>query len=132
MLQYVAVCCSVLQCVAVSETWRFHTERARVLQCVAVCCSVLQCVAVCCSELHSVRPGIFTWHERMCCSALQHVVACCSVLQRVAVCCSVSKYVRNDFFMRHERCVFCSELYVCMDACVRSSCHVCACVCVCV
>jgi len=31
VLQCVAVCCSVLQCVAV---------------CVAVCCSVLQCVAV--------------------------------------------------------------------------------------
>ena len=31
----VAVCCSVLQCVAV----------------VAVCCSVVQCVAVCCSVL---------------------------------------------------------------------------------
>ena len=29
-MQFVAVCCSVLQCVA-------------------VCCSVLQCVAVCCS-----------------------------------------------------------------------------------
>ena len=33
----VAVCCSVLQCVAVC--------------CVAVCCSVLQCVAMCCSVL---------------------------------------------------------------------------------
>ena len=37
----VAVCCGVLQCVAVC---------CSVLQCVAVCCSVLQCVAVC-SEL---------------------------------------------------------------------------------
>ena len=35
MLQYVAVCCSVLH----------------VFRCVAVCCSVLQCVAVCCSVL---------------------------------------------------------------------------------
>ena len=35
-----AVCCSVLQCVAVC---------CSVLQCVAVCCSVLQCAAVCCS-----------------------------------------------------------------------------------
>jgi len=40
MLQYVAVCCSVLQRVAVC---------CSVLQCVAVCCSVLQCVAACCS-----------------------------------------------------------------------------------
>ena len=36
MLHYVAVCCSVLQCVAV---------RCSVLQYAAVCCSVLQCVA---------------------------------------------------------------------------------------
>jgi len=36
---YVAVCCSVLQCVAV----------------VAVCCSVLQCVAVCSSVLQCIE-----------------------------------------------------------------------------
>ena len=38
MLQFVAVCCSVLQYVAVC---------CSVLQCVAVCCSALQCAAVC-------------------------------------------------------------------------------------
>ena len=54
----VAVCCSVLQCVAVCCSWCA----------VAVCCSVLQCVVVCCS-----------W-----CA----VAVCCSVLQCVAVCCS--------------------------------------------
>ena len=37
--QFVAVCCSVLQCVAVC---------CSVLQCVAVSCGVLQCVAVYC------------------------------------------------------------------------------------
>ena len=42
VLQYVAVCCSMMQCVAACYS---------VLQCVAVCCSVLQCVAVCCSVL---------------------------------------------------------------------------------
>jgi len=42
---YVAMCCSVLQCVVVCFS---------VLQCVAVCCSVLQCVAVCCSVLQCV------------------------------------------------------------------------------
>ena len=35
-----SLCCSVLQCVAVSFS---------VLQCAAVCCSVLQRVAACCS-----------------------------------------------------------------------------------
>ena len=39
------MCCSVLQCVAVS---------CSVLQWVAVCCSVLQCVAVCSSVLQCV------------------------------------------------------------------------------
>jgi len=38
----VAVCCSVLQCVAM---W------CNVVQCCAVWCSVVQCVAVCCSIL---------------------------------------------------------------------------------
>jgi len=56
----VAVCCSVLQCVAI---W----HELCVLQRVAVCCSVLQCAAVCCS-------------------VLQYVAICCTVLQCVAVC----------------------------------------------
>ena len=45
-----AVCCSVLQCVAV---------RCSALQCVAVRCSALQCVAVCCSVL-MVSPVLST------------------------------------------------------------------------
>jgi len=53
VLQYVAVCCSMLQCVAVC---------CSMLQCVAVCCGVLQCVAVCCSVLqcaaHKCTHGI--------------------------------------------------------------------------
>jgi len=67
-LQCVAVCCSVLQCVAVRARYRdiYRSPKIAVavasakidvlqcaidivLQCVAVCCSVLQCVAVCCS-----------------------------------------------------------------------------------
>ena len=52
---FVAVCCNLLQCVAV---------RCSVLQCVAVCCSALQCVAVRCSVLQCVA---------VCCSALQRV-----------------------------------------------------------
>ena len=60
----VAVCCSVLQCVAggCSELPKMRSIltaataprgplRVCVLQCVAVCCSVLQCVAVCRSVL---------------------------------------------------------------------------------
>ena len=64
----VAVCCSVLQYVAVAPhlklacelrvTVRNMLQRVAVhdslLQCVAVCCSVLQCVAVCCNVLQCV------------------------------------------------------------------------------
>ena len=70
----VAVCCSVLQCMAVC---------CSVLQCVAVYGGVLQCVAVCCSVCYVHTCG-------MSCSVLQCVVAvCCSVLQCVAMCCGV-------------------------------------------
>jgi len=61
VLQCVAVCCSVLQCVAASsqsdvcevliDLMVSHVIEAK---CVAVCCSVLQCVAVCCSVLQCV------------------------------------------------------------------------------
>jgi len=51
------VCCSVLQCVAVScipNRISFCipiSMSSLMLQCVAVCCGVPQCVAVCCSVL---------------------------------------------------------------------------------
>jgi len=72
------VYCSVVQCVAVC---------CRVLQCVVTQVSdvVLRCVAVCCSMLHCVVAHVSllaTW----CCCVLQCFAACCSVLQCVAVC----------------------------------------------
>ena len=66
MLQYVAVCCSVLQCVA-------------------VCCSVLQCV----SDRYQTKRRHQTAGEGSRAMMLQFVVVCCSALQCVAVCCSV-------------------------------------------
>jgi len=66
-IQCVAVCCSVLQYVAV---------HCNVLQCVAVCCSVLQCVAVRCSALQCGG----TVNRNMQCVAVR-----CSALQCVAV-----------------------------------------------
>ena len=68
-VECVAVCCSVLQCVAVCYHYYLlvgSALRSRALpspslqntvqcvECVAVCCNVLQCVAVCCSVLHCV------------------------------------------------------------------------------
>jgi len=64
-LQCVAVCCSVLQCVAMSA---FASSMCN-LQCVAVCCRVLQRVAV--SVIDSGKDA------RGC---VQYVAVCCSVL----------------------------------------------------
>jgi len=85
----VAVCCSMLQCVAV---------RSSVLQCVAVCCGEIE------ARVHSfshVSPILlFNSHIQsqadrvaVCCSVLQCAVVCCSVVQYVAVCCSVLQCV---------------------------------------
>jgi len=78
----VAVCCSVLHCVAFCLI---------VSQCVVAvcCCSVLlQCVvAVCCCKTPSIEK-----REDMCC-ALQCVAVCCSVSQCVAVSRCVSHVV---------------------------------------
>jgi len=78
MLQYVAAYCSTLQFMVDVE---MGTARVCALQCVAVCCSVLQCVAVhrilkgvcvavCCIVLQCVA---------MCCIVLQSVALCCIV-----------------------------------------------------
>jgi len=67
-----------------------------VLQCVAVCCSVLQCVAVyqerSCTLVLQAR--IIAIYVAVCCSVLQCVAVCCSVLQCVAVCSSVLQRVK--------------------------------------
>jgi len=97
VLQYVAVCCSVLQCLAAK-----------------VCCRALPCVVVCCSVLQRDRLRRISQREDAtempthlllnptieecavaCCSVLYRAAACCSVLrcsllQYVAVCCSDS------------------------------------------
>jgi len=79
VLQYIAVCCRVLQA----------------LQCVAVCGSVLQCVAVCCDVMcqhinRKYRHVLCEWEGR---TNLTHTYTHTrthmeAVLQRVAECCS--------------------------------------------
>jgi len=115
MLQYVAVCCSMLQCRPVCSSL------FGVMQCVTVCCSVLQFVAVC-------------W------SGLQWVVACCSVLQRVALRCSAfqsvcdslclascSGYSSRTWFRRSHMVVktllYCTRKCGCEGGVVSASCH---------
>ena len=61
LCRHVAVCCSVLQRVAVPTCKKMRAPLPQLPACVTVCCSLLQFVAVCNS-------------------ALQCVAVCCSVL----------------------------------------------------
>ena len=87
------VCCGVLQCVAVCFSGR--AVSCSVLECVAVCCSVLQCVAVYiahCSVLLGCSRQENSYLQRVVvcqCVAVQYVAVRCSVLQCAAVYCSV-------------------------------------------
>jgi len=88
IFQCVAVCCSVLQCVAgvLQVCCKCVAVCCSVLQCVAVYCSVLQCIAVCFSALQCVA---------LCCNVLQCVTACCSVLQCAAACVAVIYLIQS-------------------------------------
>ena len=83
VLQYVADCCSMVNCVCCSVCYIGRHPQNIITLRIAGCCSVLRCDVVCCSLLQRVE---------ICCSVL-HCIAlcrcCCSVLQCVAVCCSV-------------------------------------------
>jgi len=63
LILYGAVCCMVLQCVAV-------------LHCVALCCSVLQCGRTWSYSVYLISYGAAVW-----CSVLQCVAVCCSVVE---------------------------------------------------
>ena len=101
MLQYVAVCCSVLQRSHHALMPPSHfTMCCSVLQCVVVCCSMLHCVAVCCRHLITLRClRAITLCVAVCCSELYCAAIIsrnsvrCSVLQCFAVCCSVLQCV---------------------------------------
>ena len=86
------------------------------LQCVAGCCSVLQCVAVQFEEGISMLSNFDTWlyshffgvavrcsaiRQRyiVCCRALKCVAVCCRVLQGVAGCCSEirQRYIVSNY-----------------------------------
>jgi len=114
VLQSVAECCRMLQCVASLCVLQYvtlssaHTTLTCVLQCVAVCSSVLQCVAVftvrcitlcvavCYTALHHFvinNTHFALLSAAQYCSVLQRVATCCSVLQHAAACCSVLQRV---------------------------------------
>jgi len=78
------LCCSVLQCVAVS---------CRLWQTVAVCCSGLMTSSVSKRNPYHTRMPDARCSFVVCCSVLQCLVVRSSVLQCVAACCSVLQRV---------------------------------------
>jgi len=106
---YVAVRCSMLQCVAVSVHLQLPESfvavscsvccSVRYSLCCSVCCraycSILQYVAVSCSVTTPATARVH--HCTVCCSVCCSVrdsvccSVCCSILQGVAVCCSVTR-----------------------------------------
>jgi len=101
VLQRVAVCRSVLQCVAScqgNDISRLEGLDALLQGCtVAACCSVLQYVAACCSVLHRVRVMTLAASKALMlprrCALLQCVAVWYNMLKCVAVCFSVVKCV---------------------------------------
>jgi len=81
VLQCVAVCCVVLQCVCVKVK---HSNEG-----LMACCGVLRCVTVC-YGVFSVSQCVKVEHSNEglmeCCGVLRCIAVCCSVLQCVAVC----------------------------------------------
>jgi len=84
------VCCNALQCVArllFGLGWR---SRCVVLQWVAVGCSMLQCVVTRCSVLRACFFVWAGGQGVLCYSGLQWAVVRCRVLERIAVCCALA------------------------------------------
>jgi len=84
VFEYVALCRHTLWCPSLALSEKYGAVFS--FECVAVCCSVLQCVAVlqcaavCCSvRMHlGAVPASLAW---VCCSVWQCVAPCCTVLQ---------------------------------------------------
>jgi len=126
VLQYVAVCSSVFQCVAVYIVVdMFVNEPTGTYVCVAVCCSVLYCCSV-------LRLTISWIVQLVRANVLQCVAVCRSVSQCVAVCCSVLQYIAVDKFVDEptgtcvrDLCMYgsidvwmCVSVYACMHSCM--------------
>jgi len=105
VLQRVAACCSVLQCVAVAFARMVQADQpclemprklfgmpvyqmcCSVLQRVAACCSVLQCVAVAFARMVQAYQPCLKMPRRI--FGMPMYQMCCSVLQCSAMCCSI-------------------------------------------
>jgi len=122
VMQWVAVWCSELQCVAVScSVMQWVAVWCSELQCDAVSCSVMQCSAVWCSELQCVAMSC-----SVCCPSslndepralfvLQWVLQW--MLQWVAVSCSVLP-IQSKWWLTSLVFLQCVEVYCSMLQCV--------------
>ena len=116
MLQYLqkrappsnAVCCSMLQCVAVSCSTRNNLPLHQ-MQCVAVCCSVLQCVAVCCSTRNNLP-----FHQMQCLFTRGEI----SKANKRNASRLVSSLVLGDMTVQYCSCDVCGYVCVCERECV--------------
>ena len=97
VLQYVAVCCSALQCVTY----------------VAVCCIVLQCVAVSCSVIHTKQCDTSCSSKRSRFSSVR--VANCRCM---CWCCACISYTRSA--RTHSLCTHSSTS---LSSSSREACH---------
>jgi len=125
-LAYVAVCCSVLQCVAECCSC---TVLRYVLRSVVVCCSVLQQQLTELSQKARVSlayVAVSLACVAVCCGVLQCVAVCCSVLQLQYVTIFVSFFLsvlpchtRLGFLSRNVKCVsrVCCGVLRCLAAC---------------
>jgi len=136
LLQRIAACCSVLQCVEVIANSKF-TKVYESINYEKVWCSVMQPIAACCSPLRcveliartpSLQKGMnlstMKRCDAVCCSVMQCVAMCCSVLQHAGVCqaqyddsrltkgCESVNYEQNCCNMIQCRCsvFYCSVL----------------------
>jgi len=123
----VAVCCSILQYVAVAMgRLGYLVLPLESGVCVAVCCSVWQCVAVCRRVLQCVAVAMATGQPVAAASikwALQCVAVCCIVLQCVAIAMWRLGYLLLLLVSRVCVCVLqcvCCSVLQCAAACCSS------------
>jgi len=85
VLQYVAVCCSVLQCVAYEWCCDLRCEYSRRFLCTHPTCNTLQHTATHCDNSHTVTHRNTLQHTTTHCDTPQHTATHCNAPQRTSL-----------------------------------------------
>jgi len=148
MLQWVAVCCSVLRCVVLCcSVLKCVAMCCNVVQFVAMCCNVFKCVAVCCRVLPWNADGVSrrpSAHTRILYGVLQSVAVKCRwrvkkafctythTVWHVAECCREMQMACQEGLLHiHAYCMACCRVLQCVCSalqCVAVRCSVLQCV----